>query len=241
MTTHLQRYYREHGSDGYILTYDFSKYFDNISHETLFKIIDKCYKDEDLKKLIKSFIEAFGTIGLGLGSQVSQILSLAAASAIDHYMKEVMRCKYYGRYMDDGYIISHSKEFLEKCMTELKRLCDELGIILNTKKTRIVPLKRGFQFLKIKFYLQDSGRILKKICRDSVTRMRRKLKKFKKKLDEGKILMQDVYQSMQSWLSHSMNTNSYKTRHSMLTLYHKLFGKYIFSIGGMKYALQGIE
>jgi hypothetical protein len=71
--------------------------------------------------------------------------------------------------------------------------------------------------------------------------MRRKLKKFKKKLDEGKILMQDVYQSMQSWLSHSMNTNSYKTRHSMLTLYHKLFGKYIFSIGGMKYALQGIE
>ena len=33
LTTHLTRYIRKHGTDGYILLIDFSKFFDNINHE----------------------------------------------------------------------------------------------------------------------------------------------------------------------------------------------------------------
>lgn len=245
MNRHLSKYFRKYGSDGYILNYDFSKYFDNINHDELFRIIDICYKDEDIKNLIKEFISAFGDIGLGLGSQVSQILSLAAASSIDHYMKEVLHCELYGRYMDDGYIIAKSKRFLQKCLLKLKELCDKLKITLNTKKTKIRPLHRGFTFLKVRFYLQSSGRILRKICHTSVVRMRRKLKKFKDKVDKGLMHIEDVYQSVQSWVSHTKKTNSYKTRRSMLSLYRTMFRDYIFTFenmkenGGYKYALQG--
>ena len=106
MKTHLRRFYNQYGNDGYILQYDFSKYFDSLPHSKIYEVIDKYVKDERLNSLTKYFVDVFGEKGLGLGSQVSQILSLACANDIDHKMKEVMRAKYYGRYMDDGYIIS---------------------------------------------------------------------------------------------------------------------------------------
>ena len=109
---HLQRHIRKHGNRGYVLLFDFSSYFDSIPHELLMRILDKAYDDERTLKLIKHFINMFGDKGIGLGSQVSQVLALAAANELDHFIKEELRAKCYGRYMDDGYIIHESKEYL---------------------------------------------------------------------------------------------------------------------------------
>lgn len=47
LLTHLRRYYLEHGSnEGYILLIDFSKYYDNIQHNTLFRIFKKYVYDK---------------------------------------------------------------------------------------------------------------------------------------------------------------------------------------------------
>ena len=56
--------------------------------------------------------------------------------------------------------------------------------------------------------------------------MRRKLKKFKIKVDNGVMELDDVYNSMQSWLSHAKLAQSYHTVKSMLKLYDELFGGY---------------
>lgn len=232
---HLQRFIRKHGPNGYILNFDFSKFFDNINHDVLRDIINKNFNDERVKALVFHFIDMFGDIGLGLGSQVSQILSLASANSLDHYIKEVLRCPFYGRYMDDGYIISGSKEFLSKCLDALKMICDKLKITLNLKKTRITPLRRGFTFLKTRFFVTETGKIIKKICHSSVTRMRRKMKKFKKKLECGKMTMADIYQSFQSWRSHIRNAMSYRTEQSMTKLFKKLFRGHFYYVGGAMY------
>lgn len=230
MSAHLQKFYRKYGNDGYILQYDFSKYFESLSHKQVYKIIDKAIKDERLRNITKSLVDDFGDIGLGLGSQVSQILSLACANRIDHYMKEVMGAKYYGRYMDDGYIISHDKLFLHRCMKELKRLCDELEIKLNIKKTHISKLSRGFSFLKRRFFLCSTGRLIKKICKAGITRMRRKLKKFKDKVVAGIMCFKDVCNSIQSWIGHTLRTNCYRVKMNMIQLFRNLYKDYI--VGG---------
>lgn len=227
MSVHLQKYYRKYGNEGYILQYDFSKYFESLSHKQLFKIVDKTITDERIKGITKSLINDFGDVGLGLGSQVSQILSLACANRIDHYMKEVMHVKYYGRYMDDGYIISNDKQFLHRCLTELKRLCDDLEIKLNVKKTHITKLQKGFSFLKRRFFICDTGRLIRKVCKAGVVRMRRKLKKFKKKVSEGIMCFKDVCCSIQSWIGHTFNTNSYRVKMNMISLFYRLYKDYI--------------
>lgn len=94
----------------------------------------------------------------------------------------LLKIKYYGRYMDDGYLIHESKDYLRQCLSTIQNKCLTLGITLNPKKTRICKLKEGVSFLKMRFMLTDSGRVIRKLSRESITRMRRKL--MTKKMEE---------------------------------------------------------
>lgn len=220
---HLRQHYRKHGTEGYVLLFDFSKFFDRVSHRVVKAVLHKEFSDERIIKLTEHFIDAFGDVGLGLGSQISQVLALASANRLDHYIQEQCRIGSYGRYMDDGYLIHPSKEYLQKCLEGIRRICEELEITLNEKKTQIVKLSHGFTFLKVRFFLLPGGRIVRKICHCSVTRMRRKLKSYQRFVAAGKMTMDDVYQSWQSWKAYASNFNAWHTIQSMAALYNKLF------------------
>lgn len=220
---HTQRHFRKYGADGYILLFDFSKFFDTLPHKTVLEKVDKELEDPRLRKLTHHFVEAFGDEGLGLGSQISQVLALASANKLDHFVKEVLHVKGYGRYMDDGYLIHQSKDYLRHCLEEIKKVCDELGLHLNLKKTRIVKLKDGFTFLKVKHYLTDTGRVVRKIPHDGITRMRRKLKKLKRRVDAGLMDLKDVKQALQSWAGHTLKFDAYKTRMAMYARFANLY------------------
>lgn len=220
---HLRQHYRKHGTEGYVLLFDFSKFFDRVSHRVVKAVLHKEFSDERIIKLTEHFIDAFGDVGLGLGSQISQVLALASANRLDHYIQEQCRIGSYGRYMDDGYLIHPSKEYLQKCLEGIRRICEELEITLNEKKTQIVKLSRGFTFLKVRFFLLLGGRIVRKIYHCSVTRMRRKLKSYQRFVAAGKMTMDDVYQSWQSWKAYASNFNAWHTIQSMAALYNKLF------------------
>lgn len=223
LTQHLQEHYRKHRQEGYILLFDFSKFFDNISHAVIKQQLHGQFTDERLLALTEHFIDAFGEKGLGLGSQISQVLSLASANRLDHYVKEVLRIRGYGRYMDDGYLIHPSKVYLQKCAVHIKAICDMLGITLNQKKTQIVKLSHGFTWLKIRFFLTESGKVVKKIYKRSVTRMRIKLKKLHRKLVAGKITFPDIFATWQSWKSYAEKFNAYHTIQNVAALYAQLF------------------
>lgn len=223
LTQHLHEHYRKYGQDGYILLFDFSKFFDRVSHKLVKAILHKEFTDERILALTEHFIDAFGSIGMGLGSQISQILALASANRLDHYIKEVCGIRGYGRYMDDGYLIHPDKAYLQKCLEGIKAICDELEITLNTKKTQIVKLSHGFTYLKVRYYLLPSGKVVKKIYRRSVTKMRHKLKSFQQKVADGIMTYKDVYQSWQSWRAYAANFNAYRTIQRMGDLYNQLF------------------
>lgn len=223
LTQHLQQHYRKYGTEGYVLLFDFSKFFDRVSHRLIKGILRKKFTDERIIALTDHFIDAFGSVGVGLGSQISQVFALASANRLDHYVKEVCRIKGYGRYMDDGYLIHPDKAYLQKCLEGIKALCAELEITLNTKKTQIVKLSHGFTFLKIRYYLQPNGKVVKKIYRRSVTKMRHKLKSFRDLVDRGVMTYDDVYQSFQSWRAYALNFNAHRTILSMNALYNSIF------------------
>lgn len=220
---HLHDHYRKHGQEGYVLTFDFSKFFDNVSHQLVERIVKDNFTDQKLIDLIMYFVEAFGDKGLGLGSQISQTFALASANRLDHYCKEVLQIHGYGRYMDDGYLIHESKEYLQHCLECIKQICEELEIKLNTKKTQIIKLSHGFTFLKCRFYLTETGKVIKKIYKHSVTKMRRKLKSFRRMVDDHILTFQDVYQAFQSWRSYAMHFDAWHTIKNMGRLYDQLF------------------
>ena len=219
----LQRYFRKHGTSGYALVFDFSKYFDNIEHKPLKEIVCKTFDDPRIVRLVNGFIDDFGDIGLGLGSQISQVSALMYPNRLDHFVKEVLRIKAYGRYMDDGYLVHESKEYLQGCLREIRRICAELGIKLNEKKTQIVKLSRGLNFLKRRFILTETGKVIIKPARKGITKMRRKLRTFKRWLVAGKMKIEDIRTSYTSWKGHMKQCNAYRTVLSMDALFGKLF------------------
>lgn len=160
---------------------------------------------------------------VGIESQISQISGVFYPTRIDTYCKVVKSLKYYGRYMDDIYIIHKDKEYLKELLTQIQGMCDELGLFINPKKTQIIKLSKGFTFLKIKYILTDTGKVVERISRDGITRMRRKLKKLRKKLDAGEVAFEDIRCAYASWRGDKKHYDSYTTLKNMDKLFNELF------------------
>ncbi len=207
------------------MQWDIKGFFDNIPHAPLTKEAERRITDERIKAIFQLFIDAFGPVGMGLGSQISQVCALMVASPIDHLFKDELGVKGYGRYMDDGYAISEDMGFLRNALAKLRAACERIGLKLNEAKTKIVKLTRGFTFLKMRFSISESGAIIRRLGRKTVTAMRRKLKTFYKWYEAGKMLLEDIKTSYQSWRGHARRARSYKTLKTMDRLFISLFGQ----------------
>lgn len=68
---------------------------------------------------------------VNIGDQLSQVIGIYYPYPIDNYVKYVRQQKFYGRYMDDWYIMNHSKEELEDLLENVCKIASELGIHIN--------------------------------------------------------------------------------------------------------------
>lgn len=247
---HLTEAIREYGTDFYALTFDFKSFFDSIPHQTCLNVLNKNFNDQRIINLtmdiIKSYqlstlksitdnakreslrkiIESNQSRGICLGSQISQIMALAVPNDLDHFVKDKCGVRHYIRYMDDGIILSDSKEYLHELYNGMKEVSDSLGLTFNDKKTKIVKVSRGFKFMKVRYRVTPSGKIVRTLAKSGIVRMRRKLKKFRRLVDNSEMTLDDVFNSIQSWLAHSKIANAYHAKKNMLKLYNELFDGY---------------
>lgn len=171
--------------------------------------------------------EKFMQKSADIGQQVSQSIGMFYPLRIDNYAKIVRGCKYYGRYMDDIYIIGPTREYVRSVIDGIKQEADKLGLFINDKKTRIVSLDSTYQYLQIKYSLLESGKVMKRINPKSVTKERRKLKAYKRLIDKGLISYEAVEQAYKSWMGTFARLMSKDQVDHMKTLYKELFGKEI--------------
>ena len=161
--------------------------------------------------------------GLDIGDQVAQIAAIYYPIPIDNYVKIVRGEKYYGRYMDDSFIISNSREHLLELLEDIKIIAAKLGIILNPKKVRILPLSRTFTFLQIKYFLTSSGKLVKRLNPKRITSMRRKLKKLAVMVKNKKRDYITIRNMFRGWSKDFYRLMSKKQRQDMDNLYKSLF------------------
>lgn len=232
---HLTEHYRKHGLEGGILQFDFKGYFSSIPHERLKGVLRKLIDDDRVYALVCDLIDDFQKLstcdpkdkvkrGIGLGSEISQVLGLLYCSSLDHYFKDRLGIKGYGRYNDDGYIIHESLGYLEELKDVLFKLADELNVVLSPKKVKITPFKHhGFSFLKVRTLISPEGHISMRLNRRSLKVQRRKLKVFRRWLDDGKLAFEDIAASYQSWRAYARETDSYDTLRSMDAHFIRLY------------------
>ena len=182
----------------------------------------KYIKDPDILWLVDLIVDSTENPGIPIGNQTSQWFAVMHLSGMDHFIKEKLGIRYYGRYMDDFYLIHEDKAYLQYCRGEIEQYVARLGLRMN-KKTNIFPLRNGIDFLGFHTYLTESGKIIRKVRRSSKCNAQRKLKKQRGLLDREKISLSDIEQSYGSWRSHAVKGNCYHLIQKTDSLFQNLF------------------
>ena len=159
-----------------------------------------------------------GEIGLGLGSQISQIMELLVLSELDHFIKEKLHIKYYIRYMDDFILIHPNKEYLKYCLVEINKRVVALRLELN-KKTTIQPLQQGIIFLKWHYYITPTGAIVLKMNKKKLSKQKRRMRKMLPLHGALK-----VRESLVSFLANAQRGNTHHTQYCMKQYFRELIG-----------------
>lgn len=242
----FRRQMRRTGKQTWALVFDIRHFFDTIRHDLCERIFRRVYMDDALISLAMHFIrmyqvfearlthdaekmallDAWQGVGVSLGSQISQDLALCAPNDLDHAVKDEERNKTYIRYMDDGAALGDKEAMLALKEKVIQRAA-ALGFRLHETKTRIVKMSRGFIYLKIRYTATDSGHIIRRMAREGILRMRRKLKKLHGLWLRGEVRLDDIFLALKSWIGNAKKyAHSYRSRKRVLTLYHKLYRSY---------------
>lgn len=235
LTKCLRRFYRFHGTNGYVLKGDIRHYFPTMEHEQIKQMFRKYFEDENILKIIDMTIDSWCDPeesqdgikrGLALGFDLSQICGVFQLNELDHYLLEQRKVHYYGRYMDDFFIIAETKEELRDLKADIENKLKEYGHELN-KKTQIFPISQGIDYLGFHTYITSSGKVIRKVRQKSKNKQRRKLRKLKEFIKSGELTFEDVWASYQSWRAHAMNGNSYYLILNMDKYFDELFKEYL--------------
>ena len=196
-------------AEGWVLKADVRHFFASIDHDRLKEKLKKLDLEPVVYDLLCTYIDS--TDGLPLGYQTSQLFALLFLDEFDHFVKERLRIRWYGRYMDDFFLIHPDKEYLQFCLKEIRAFMASLGLELN-EKTQIFPLRNGIDFLGFHTYLTEQGKVIRKLRHSSIKRMRSKLRRWEKDYPAGLVSREVILQSWQAWDAHAAHGNTWSLR-----------------------------
>lgn len=144
-------------------------------------------------------------LGLPIGNLTSQLYSNVYLNVFDQYVKRVLGCRHYGRYVDDSSMIDPDMEWLLAQVPKVRDfLWDELGLELHQGKIHIQEVHKGVEFL---------GTFVKPY-REYVSN--RTLERMQKKLQQVNLRNREAaLRTVNSYLGIMSHTASYNLRRSM--------------------------
>lgn len=211
---HMVSFYQQYGLEGWILKCDISKFFYQIDHDVLKDIVDYHFSDKYTTWMNHLLIDSTGSPGLPLGNQAAQVYALLMLNGLDHMISGELGIRYYGRFMDDFYLIYHNKGYLKWCLGAIKEIVSSLGLSLNGK-TQIVPFKCGIGFTGFHHYITSDGKYIRKIKGENKRKIRKRIRGWIKLVKSGRMTERKFYEKYNAWKNHALHGNCIKLCHSM--------------------------
>ena len=175
---------------------DVKKFFPNINHNILKKLLRKKFKDKDLLWLLDSIINSIeGEKGVPIGNYLSQFFANFYLSYFDHWLKEEMKVKYYIRYMDDIVILHKDKHFLHHLKQDIEKYL-KINLELQVKENwQVFPARvRGIDFVG---YRHFGNYVL--LRKNTSKNLIRKMKKINNKFNFNKLINYSLWCSINSY------------------------------------------
>lgn len=220
---YLRSHFKRYGLTGKIILLDFRAFFPSASHEIILERHEALIYDEALRRVGDIIVGSTVGDGLPLGVETSQVEMVAYPANLDNHLQSQLSLGKSGHYMDD-YIIMvpphiDAKMVLESICNKVKNL----GLSINTAKTRIIPFGKPFRYCKARYLITAKGGVRVTCNKDSVPRDRRKLKAFRRLLAEGKMKMSDVSCAVNAVFAYLDRFNNHRSVLKLRRLFYALF------------------
>ncbi len=202
----LNKYMKDNEISRYCLKLDIKKFFPNIDHQILKKLLRKKFKDPDLLWLLDEIIDSIPEgKGVPIGNYTSQYFANFYLTYFDHWLKEVKRVKYVIRYMDDIVILHNDKKYLHELRREIERyLWENLRLELKGNYQMFPSRVRGIDFIG---YRHFGDYIL--LRKSTAKRLKKKMRKILVKVKSGQQMSYSEWCSVNSYKGWVMWCNGY--------------------------------
>lgn len=192
----------------YVLQCDIRKFFFSINRNILFNILKRNIKDNKLLELTKLFIfDDNKEVSIPIGNYTSQYFGNIYLSKLDNYIKNILKVKYYVRYLDDFIILCNNKIYSKYLKDRIEIFLNKELLLLYNPKSRYYPSKLGIDFCGYRIF--EKYKLIRNRCKKNILR---KIKLWNKlfmlnKLDKKRKLL-----SYNSYLGYIKYASSYNFR-----------------------------
>ena len=181
----------EYFNDGYdwIVDIDLEKFFDNVPHDRLLRMVSDVVKDGNVVSLVNKFLKAGvmiqgnyedTVIGTPQGGPLSPLLSNVMLNKLDKELEA--RNLHFTRYADDTIILVKSEKAANRVMESITHFIEKkLGLKVNMTKTKICK-PNDLKYLGFGFYKDIKNNTYNCVPHiDSKMKFQRKLKRLTKR------------------------------------------------------------
>ena len=231
----------------YVLKADIANFFNSIDRRRLLEIVERHVPEDHLRLLIrqvtmhdprpgvmlrsspalfaavpphKSLMRAPDAIGLPIGNLTSQFFANVYLNELDQFVKHRLKCRYYGRYVDDVILFHEDAAVLNEWYDAMDWFLEEnLGMKFHPRKKWLNNAHVGIDF--VGFVIKPGRTYLR---RSSLNRCRQKIRAWERKgsLYEGNQLS-ELADTITSYLGMLQHVNGYKARKALCWLVGSLF------------------
>lgn len=193
----------------WIVKTDYSKYFQNIHHDDLKRIIRRKIACEKTLLLLDEIIDStIGSVGIPVGNLTSQWLANLLGGEIDQWVKREYKVKRYIRYMDDIVAIFSTHIGAKLFADALRNKSDKLGLAFS--HCSIHRASQGINFLGYRIW--PTHRLLR---RRAIVKFRRDIANLKKRQATGETTQTDITKRIESFVAHAQHADTYRLRISL--------------------------
>jgi len=186
----------------YCLKMDISKFYPSVDVGILKGMFRTKIKDQDCLWLIDAILDS-NQDGLPIGNYTSQWFSNFFLQGLDHHIKELLKVKYYIRYVDDLVLLGSNKKVLHKVKLAIDKYLQSIHLTMKQDWQVFLINTRAIDFLGFRFF-RDKTILRKRIA----LRIRRRITKISRK-SELNYLDACAVVSYWGWIKRSDSYNFY--------------------------------
>lgn len=225
----IHRYQHFARKNAYVLKCDVRQFFPSIDHQILKERLARKIKEDRVLHLADLIIdnsnpqaEVPGYFpgddlltsmerrrGLPIGNQTSQCFGNVYLDALDHFIKETLRCRFYLRYVDDFVVLENDREKLADIRDQIEGFLLGMRLWLHPRKRVISSTGKGIRLLGFRVW---PGRIW--IPHETLRRVRRRFRHFQAKFQQREMDLVTIRQRLCGWLGHArtLSSDGYRSR-----------------------------